>query len=104
MKLLRYGPVGAEKPGLLDSEGRIRALDDFVPDINGATLSPAKLAELAQIDPNTLSIVHGSPRIGPCVARPLNFVCIGLNYADHAEETGSPIPKEPIVFLKSLGA
>lgn len=104
MKLLRYGPVGAEKPGLLDSEGRIRALDDFVPDINGATLHPAKLAELAAIDPNTLSIVHGEQRIGACVARPTNFVCIGLNYADHAAETGSPIPKEPIVFLKSLGA
>jgi len=104
MKLLRYGPVGAEKPGLLDSEGRIRSLDDFIKDIDGTTLSPAKLAELAQIDPNTLSIVHGTPRIGPCVARPLNFVCIGLNYADHAAEAGMPLPKEPIMFLKSLGA
>jgi len=104
MKLLRYGPVGAEKPGLLDSEGRIRDLSDFVPDINGETLSPVKLAELAEIKPETLSIVHGTHRIGPCVTRPLNFVCIGLNYADHAAETGAQIPKEPIIFLKSLGA
>jgi ureidoglycolate lyase len=104
MKLLRYGPVGAEKPGLLDSQGRIRSLGDFVKDIDGSTLSPAKLAELAALDPNTLSLVGGSPRIGPCVARPLNFVCIGLNYADHAAESGLPVPKEPIIFLKSLGA
>jgi 2-keto-4-pentenoate hydratase/2-oxohepta-3-ene-1,7-dioic acid hydratase in catechol pathway len=104
MKLLRYGPVGAEKPGLLDAEGRIRALNEFIPDVNGATLSPAKLAELAAINPNTLPLVHGEPRIGACVARPLNFVCIGLNYADHAAETGAAIPKEPIIFLKAAGA
>ncbi len=104
MKLLRYGPAGHEKPGLLDSEGRIRDLSDFVKDIDGTTLAPGKLAELALLDPATLSIVHGSHRLGPCVARPTNFICIGLNYADHAAETGAPIPKEPIVFLKSLGA
>ncbi len=104
MKLLRYGPVGHEKPGMLDAEGRIRDLGDFVKDINGHTLSPIKLAELAELNPEHLSIVHGTHRIGPCVARPLNFVCIGLNYADHAEETGAAIPKEPIIFLKSLGA
>jgi 2-keto-4-pentenoate hydratase/2-oxohepta-3-ene-1,7-dioic acid hydratase in catechol pathway len=104
MKLLRYGPVGQEKPGLLDAEGRIRDLSDFVPDIDGATLSATKLAELQAINPETLSIVHGTHRIGPCVARPLNFVCIGLNYADHAAETGATPPKEPIIFLKSLGA
>ncbi len=104
MKLLRYGPVGAEKPGMLDSEGRIRDLGDFIPDINGKTLSPDKLAELSHIKPEALSIVHGTHRLGPCVARPLNFVCIGLNYADHAAETGAKIPKEPIIFLKSLGA
>ncbi len=104
MKLLRYGPVGAEKPGMLDKEGRIRDLSDFVKDIDGSTLSPAKLAELAQINPEGLSIVHGTHRIGPCVARPLNFVLIGLNYADHAAETGMALPKEPIVFLKSLSA
>ena len=104
MKLLRYGPVGHEKPGLLDSEGRIRDLSDFIKDLDSETLSPAKLAEIAEINPNSLSIVHGTHRLGPCVARPLNFVCIGLNYADHAAETGAAIPKEPIVFLKSLGA
>lgn len=104
MKLLRYGPVGAEKPGILDKEGRIRDLSDFVKDIDGATLSPVKLAELAEIKPESLSVVHGTHRMGPCVARPLNFVLIGLNYADHAAETGMPAPKEPIVFLKSLSA
>lgn len=104
MKLLRYGPAGQEKPGLLDKEGRIRDLGDFITDIDGTTLSPAKLAELAEINPEHLSIVHGAHRIGPCVARPLNFILIGLNYADHAEETGNPIPKEPIVFFKSLSA
>ena len=104
MKLLRYGPAGHEKPGLLDAEGRIRDLSDFVPDINAHTLAPKKLAELMALNPEHLSIVHGEHRIGACVARPLNFVCIGLNYADHAAETGAKIPKEPIVFLKSLGA
>jgi 2-keto-4-pentenoate hydratase/2-oxohepta-3-ene-1,7-dioic acid hydratase in catechol pathway len=104
MKLLRYGPVGAEKPGILDNEGRIRDLSDFVKDIDGSTLSPVKLAELAEIRPESLSVVHGTHRMGPCVARPLNFVLIGLNYADHAAETGMPAPKEPIVFLKSLSA
>ena len=104
MKLLRYGAPGAEKPGLLDNEGRIRSLDDFVQEIDGETLSPIKLAELAEINPETLSIVHGEHRIGPCVARPLNFICIGLNYADHAAESGLPLPKEPIIFIKSLSA
>ena len=73
-------------------------------DIDGAALSPESLKKLAALDPSSLPKVDGSPRIGPCVARPLNFVCIGLNYADHAAETGAAIPKEPIVFLKSLGA
>ena len=104
MKLLRYGAPGHEKPGMLDKEGRIRDLTDFVTEIDGHTLAPAKLAELAKLNPEHLSIVHGDQRLGPCVARPLNFVCIGLNYADHAAETGAAIPKEPIVFLKSLGA
>jgi ureidoglycolate lyase len=104
MKLLRYGPVGEERPGLLDSHGTIRDLSGVVRDIDAAALSPASLAKLAALDPATLPAVDGSPRLGACVARPVNFVCIGLNYADHAAETGSPIPKEPIVFLKSLGA
>jgi 2-keto-4-pentenoate hydratase/2-oxohepta-3-ene-1,7-dioic acid hydratase in catechol pathway len=104
MKLLRYGPVGAEKPGLLDPEGHIRDLSAVVRDIDGFALSPASLKMLAAYDWKTLPKVEGTPRIGACVTRPVNFVCIGLNYADHAAETGSAIPKEPIVFLKSLGA
>jgi len=104
MKLLRYGAHGHEKAGMLDKEGRIRDLSDFVKDINHHTLHPAKLAELAALNPEQLSIVHGTHRIGPCVTRPVNYVCIGLNYADHAAESGLAVPKEPIIFLKSLGA
>jgi 2-keto-4-pentenoate hydratase/2-oxohepta-3-ene-1,7-dioic acid hydratase in catechol pathway len=104
MKLLRYGDVGHEKPGILDAHGAIRDLSAHVHDIDGATLQPASLAKLAALDPTTLPKVEGAPRIGACVVRPTNFVCIGLNYADHAAETGAAIPKEPIVFLKSLGA
>jgi ureidoglycolate lyase len=104
MKLLRVGAQGAEKPAILAPDGTMRDLSAHVHDIDGATLAPASLAKLAAIDPATLPKIEGSPRIGPCVVRPLNFVCIGLNYADHAAETGAPIPKEPIVFLKSLGA
>ena len=104
MKLLRYGPAGAEKPGLLDNEGQIRDLSDVVSDITGATVSPAGLAKLAAVDPATLPLVKGSHRIGPCVTRPVNFICIGLNYADHAAESGMAVPKEPVVFIKSLSA
>jgi 2-keto-4-pentenoate hydratase/2-oxohepta-3-ene-1,7-dioic acid hydratase in catechol pathway len=104
MKLLRYGAPGAEKPGLLDPDGHIRDLSSVVRDIDGFALSPASLKMLASYDWKALPKVEGTPRIGPCVARPVNFVCIGLNYADHAAETGAAIPKEPIVFLKSLGA
>jgi ureidoglycolate lyase len=104
MKLLRYGAAGAEKPGLLDPDGHIRDLSAVVRDIDGFALSPAALKMLASYDWKALPKVEGTPRIGPCVARPVNFVCIGLNYADHAAETGAAIPKEPIVFLKSLGA
>jgi len=104
MKLVRYGAPGAEKPGVLDADGNLRDLSDIVPDINGTTLSPAGLAKIAGANPATLPLVRSSPRIGPCIARPLNFVCIGLNYADHAAETGATPPTEPIIFLKSLGA
>ena len=104
MKLLRYGSPGAEKPGLFANDGSIRDLSSLVRDIDGYALSPTSLEMLASADPMKLPKVEGNPRIGSCVTRPLNYVCIGLNYADHAAETGNPIPKEPIVFLKSLGA
>jgi 2-keto-4-pentenoate hydratase/2-oxohepta-3-ene-1,7-dioic acid hydratase in catechol pathway len=104
MKLVRYGRAGAEKPGLVDANGRIRDLSDHVADVNAAALSPASLRKLAKLKPDTLPLVRGTPRLGACIARPVNFVCIGLNYADHAAETGAQIPKEPIVFLKALSA
>lgn len=104
MKLLRYGPAGAEKPAMLAADGSIRCLSGIIRDIDGYALSDAALTMLAGIDPDSLPRVEGNPRIGPCVPRPVNYVCIGLNYADHAAETGNPIPKEPIIFLKSLSA
>jgi 2-keto-4-pentenoate hydratase/2-oxohepta-3-ene-1,7-dioic acid hydratase in catechol pathway len=104
MKLLRYGPAGAEKPGLFANDGTIRDISSLVRDIDGFALSDSSLAMIASVDATKLPKVEGNPRIGPCVVRPVNYVCIGLNYADHAAETGNPIPKEPIVFLKSLSA
>ena len=101
MKLLRFGPAGQERPGMLDADGKLRDLTAIVPDINGATISPAGLAKLAAIDPATLPIIHGEPRIGPCVGQVSKFVAVGLNYSDHAAETGSPIPTEPILFNKA---
>ena len=104
MKLVRFGDYGAEKPGLIDAEGHLRDLSGVVAEIDADVLAPAGLDRLRAIDPNSLPAVHGTVRMGSCVPRPMNFVCIGLNYADHAAETGAPIPKEPIVFLKSLSA
>lgn len=104
MKLLRYGETGAEKPALLDASGQIRDLSGVTADIDGPALSPAGIARLAAVDPASLPVLPAGQRIGPCVARPLNFVCIGLNYADHAAESNLPVPKEPVVFLKSLSA
>lgn len=101
MKLLRFGPAGQERPGMLDANGKIRDLSAIVPDINGNTINPAGLAKLAAIDPSTLPIVHGEPRLGPCVGQVSKFVAVGLNYSDHAAETGSPIPTEPILFSKA---
>ena len=101
MKLLRFGPVGRERPGVLDAAGRIRDLSAHVDDIAGAALSPDSLARLATIDPETLPIVPDGVRIGPCVGRVPKFVAIGLNYADHAAEAGMPLPKEPVVFMKA---
>ncbi|WP_137180276.1 fumarylacetoacetate hydrolase family protein [Roseomonas sp. AR75] len=104
MKLLRYGPAGAEKPGMLDASGTIRDLSGVIADLKGDALSPAGLAKLAALDASKLPAVSGNPRLGPPVTGLTNFICIGLNYADHAAETGAAIPKEPIVFIKSLGA
>jgi 2-keto-4-pentenoate hydratase/2-oxohepta-3-ene-1,7-dioic acid hydratase in catechol pathway len=101
MKLVRYGPAGKEKPGLVDADGKLRDLSKKVKDIDAAALAPAKLRELAKLDPRKLPLVKGRPRLGPCVAMPSKFVAIGLNYSDHARETGSPIPEYPVVFFKS---
>lgn len=108
MKLLRYGAPGAEKPGLLDASGRVRDLSGVVPDISGETLRPAGLKALQALDPETLPLVEGTPqddlRLGACVGNIGKYVCIGLNYADHAEEAGMPIPEEPIIFNKWTSA
>jgi 2-keto-4-pentenoate hydratase/2-oxohepta-3-ene-1,7-dioic acid hydratase in catechol pathway len=101
MKLLRYGPAGDEKPGLVDSTGAIRDLSGVVPDISKATLLPESLDRLRQLDPATLPRVAGSPRLGPCVGAVGKFICIGLNYSDHAAESNMPVPAEPIVFMKA---
>ncbi|MBT0780166.1 ureidoglycolate lyase [Paracoccus sp. pheM1] len=100
MKLLRYGPPGREKPGLLDAEGRIRDLSAHVADIAGAVLGSEGLAGIAALDLDGLPIVSGQPRLGPCVGQVPKFVAIGLNYADHAAEAGLPVPAEPVVFNK----
>ena len=104
MKLLRYGPVGSEKPGLLDAEGRIRDLSGEIDDVAGDVLLPESLARLAALDPASLPAVSGGPRLGPCVGRVGKFPAIGLNYADHAKESGAPIPEEPIIFMKATSS
>ena len=101
MKLVRYGPAGKEKPGLIDADGKLRDLSRKVKDINGVSLAPAEIAKLRKLDTKKLPLVKGKPRLGSCVATPSKFVAIGLNYVDHAKETGSPIPEYPIVFFKS---
>jgi 2,4-diketo-3-deoxy-L-fuconate hydrolase len=101
MKLLRYGSSGQEKPGLLDSTGVIRDLSGVVSDISGDTLLPATLARVSKIVPASLPPMKGTPRIGPCVGRVGKFICIGLNYSDHAAESGMAVPKEPIIFMKA---
>ena len=101
MKLLRYGPPGREKPGMLDSDGRIRSLSGIVPDIAGEVLSPKSLAKLAKIKPDKLPLVRGNPRIGPCVGKVGNFIAIGLNYEDHVVENKLQTPKEPVIFNKA---
>ncbi|WP_434677065.1 ureidoglycolate lyase [Pseudomonas sp. R1-18] len=104
MKLLRYGDKGQEKPGLLDPEGNIRDLSAHIPDVASQALEAASLQALAALDPATLPLVSGSPRIGPCVGQVGKFICIGLNYADHAAESNMAVPTEPVVFNKWTSA
>ena len=104
MKLLRFGPLGSEKPGLLDADGKIRDLSGVVGDIAGEVLSDSQLQALRQIDPASLPRVENNPRIGACVGQVGKFVCIGLNYADHAAEAGMDLPQEPVVFFKATSA
>jgi 2-keto-4-pentenoate hydratase/2-oxohepta-3-ene-1,7-dioic acid hydratase in catechol pathway len=99
MKLLRFGEPGRENWGLADADGNIRNLADALDGISGGELSPEWLDQLLAIDISTLPFLKAERRIGPAIPRPVNFVCIGLNYADHAAETGAKIPKEPIMFL-----
>jgi 2,4-diketo-3-deoxy-L-fuconate hydrolase len=101
MKLVRYGPAGREKPGLIDADGVLRDLSRKVDDIDGEALSPMSLSGLRKLDTRRLPAVKGRPRLGPCIATPPKFVAIGLNYSDHAKETGAQIPEHPVVFFKA---
>jgi 2-keto-4-pentenoate hydratase/2-oxohepta-3-ene-1,7-dioic acid hydratase in catechol pathway len=101
MKLVRYGPAGREKPGIIDTEGRIRDLSAVVPDLTGEGLSPKSLSAIRKTPIDKLPQVRGKPRLGPCVGQVGNFVAIGLNFADHAAEAGMPLPKEPVIFSKA---
>jgi len=104
MKLLRYGPAGHEKPGLMDNEGNIRSLADHVSDIDGSTISDETVATLNQLDTNDLPLVDNDVRLGPCVGNVGKFLCIGLNYSDHAAESGMSVPPEPEIFTKATSA
>ena len=104
MKLVRYGNEGREKPGLIDSDGLLRDLSSHVADINGPALSKDSLKMLYDIDPASLPAVSGAPRLGACVGDIGKFMCIGLNYSDHAAETGADIPEHPILFMKATSA
>ncbi len=104
MKLLRFGNPGSERPGVLDNDGRLRDLSQYINDLRGDALLPESLARLRQLDLYSLPLVEGNPRIGACVGSIGKFICIGLNYADHAAETGADIPQEPVVFSKWTSA
>jgi len=104
MKLLRFGELGQERPGLLDAEGLIRDLSGVVEDIAEDTLTPEGLERIGEIDPASLPIVEGTPRIGACVGRVGKLICVGLNYADHAAEAGMDLPPEPILFMKATSS
>jgi 2-keto-4-pentenoate hydratase/2-oxohepta-3-ene-1,7-dioic acid hydratase in catechol pathway len=101
MKLVRYGPAGREKPGIVDEDGKIRDLSRIVKDIDGAMLAEGGLAKIKKANIARLKVVPGKPRLGPCIGNVRNFIAIGLNYSDHAAEAGMPIPKEPIIFNKA---
>jgi 2-keto-4-pentenoate hydratase/2-oxohepta-3-ene-1,7-dioic acid hydratase in catechol pathway len=101
MKLARYGRAGREKPALVDGNGKLRDLSEVVTDIDADVLSPRSLGRLAKIKPESLPAVRGSPRLGPCLRQVGNFIAIGLNYSDHAAESGMPVPKEPLLFSKA---
>src|ERR1700752_1537651 len=104
MKLLRVGKAGEERPSILDGDGSLRDLSGVVSDFAGATLLPPSIDRLQKIDPKTLPLVAGAPRIGPCVGGVGKFICIGLNYPDHAAETGAAVPAEPVIFMKATSA
>jgi 2,4-didehydro-3-deoxy-L-rhamnonate hydrolase len=104
MKLARYGAKGQEKPGLIDMEGNLRDLSQHVADIDPAALTPASIDKLSKVEPAALPIISGDIRYGPCVAGVGKFICIGLNYSDHAAETGATVPPEPIIFMKATSA
>jgi 2-keto-4-pentenoate hydratase/2-oxohepta-3-ene-1,7-dioic acid hydratase in catechol pathway len=104
MKLLRYGESGQERPAALDSNGQIRDLSDIVEDLAGDALLPESFDRLKHLDLSRLPLVNGQPRIGSCVGRVGKFICIGLNYADHAAEAGVPVPSEPVIFMKATSA
>jgi 2-keto-4-pentenoate hydratase/2-oxohepta-3-ene-1,7-dioic acid hydratase in catechol pathway len=104
MKLLRYGNAGSEKPGIIDNDGNIRDLSNVIDDIDGSTISDDGINKLNQVDMSSLPVVDNNPRIGPCVGNVGKFLCIGLNYSDHAAETGAEAPPEPILFQKATSA
>ena len=104
MRLVRFGNLGHERPGVLDSSGAIRDLSGIVGDIDGTTVTPAALAKLRRLDFDSLPVVEAGTRLGACVGNVRNLVCIGLNYSDHAAETDTPIPREPVVFNKHTGS
>ena len=102
MKLLRYGKPGKEKPGILDKQGKLRDLSSIISELDGAAVSPKGLAKLRKLKLDTLPLVRGNPRIGSCIANPQKFIAIGLNYSDHAAESGLQVPPEPVVFTKQV--
>ena len=104
MKLLRYGPQGKEKPGILGTDGAIHDLSGLIPDLDGASLTPEALKRIAAVALKDLPVVEGSPRLGSCVTRPGKFLCIGLNYSDHAAESGMAVPAEPVLFMKATSS